>query len=435
MSATARLAAAVDEVMNRGIGSSTFPAAVLLVTQGSAQLYHNAYGFLDPEDRKRPAQVDTLFDLASLTKLFTALAFMTLVDAGLVSVDTPVVTVLPEFGGIRRIGFSQDPVTKELLAPEPAFAGQQVEAREVTFRHLLTHTSGLAAWRSLFEVGADPAAQVAGAVTLTAGMPAQIRARRVAAIWEDNGFAAPPGARLIYSDLGYILLGEAVARLAGDRFAGPQPHLSAGLLEIAIDESIIKPLGLQRTTFNPLSHGYQSEEIAPTGVCRWRRRPLLGEVNDENAASLGGAAGHAGLFATAQDVAAMGQMMLDLGLCQGKQVLAPATVMAMTTEQVSQEGQRRGLGWMLQGPGTPVGPGPGPRSFGHTGFTGTSLWVDPDLGLVTVLLTNRVYFGWDLEAISAFRPRLHTAVVELARALPRAENTHNQPAAGKETAR
>jgi CubicO group peptidase (beta-lactamase class C family) len=399
VSKIARLAT-FDAVMDWGITSSIFPAAVLLVLQDGRPLHQRAYGFLDPERCKRPAQLDSLFDLASLTKLFTTLAFMALVDAGQVTVDTPVVTILPEFGGSRTINFSQDPLTKKLLPPDPAFAGQQVDAGQVTFRHLLTHTSGLAAWRSLFEVEADE-----DTIPLPADVPAQVRARRVAAIWKDYGFVAPPGAQLIYSDLGFIVLGEAVARL------------NSCPLDIAIDTAVIEPLRMRRTMYNPLQHGCRPTQIAPTGMCRWRQRPCVGEVNDENAAGLGGVSGHAGLFATAHEVATLGQMMLDQGRFREIQVLSPAAVAAMTAEQVSQGSQRRGLGWMLQGPESPVGAAPGPNSFGHTGFTGTSLWVDPDLGLVTVLLTNRVYNSWDQQAISSFRPALHSTVMELAQGL------------------
>lgn len=141
--------ARVEAVMRQGL-DDVFPAAILLVARRGGVVFHRAYGCLDPETRRRPTQTDSLFDLASVTKLFTATAFMTLVEAGRVALDTPVADVLPEFGGLRPIGPTEDPLTKVPVAVEPALAGQEVDARQVTFWHLLTHTSGLAAWRSLY---------------------------------------------------------------------------------------------------------------------------------------------------------------------------------------------------------------------------------------------------------------------------------------------
>jgi CubicO group peptidase (beta-lactamase class C family) len=135
--------------MRSGVGR-VFPAAVLHVRQGGTAIFERAYGYLDPETDQRPTQVDSLFDLASLTKLFTATAFMRLVEAGRVALTTPVAEVLPEFAGRRSIGPSEDPLASVTISPDPQFAGQEVDTGTVTFWHLLTHTSGLAAWRSLY---------------------------------------------------------------------------------------------------------------------------------------------------------------------------------------------------------------------------------------------------------------------------------------------
>jgi CubicO group peptidase (beta-lactamase class C family) len=231
-------------------------------------------------------------------------------------------------------------------------------------------------------------------------VPAELRARRVGAIYREYGFAYPPGARVVYSDLGFILLGEAIARLAG------------APLEVYLQRAVLEPLGLPRTTYNPLSNGFSPEEIVPTEFCAWRHRRCMGEVHDENSASLGGVAGHAGLFSTAAEVAALGQLYLDGGVYKGVRLLAPETVAEMVRVQVGGDEDPRGLGWHQRSADyASSGHGFSPRSFGHTGFTGTSLWVDPDRELVVALLTNRVYYGRDPQPIMDLRPRLHDAVI------------------------
>lgn len=386
----------LDAAMRSGL-DVVFPAAVLLVARQGAVVFYRAYGYLDPESRQWPTQTDSLFDLASLTKLFTATAFMTLVEAGRVRLDTPLADVLPEFNGVRPIAETEDPLAKKVLPPDPAFDGLQVDARQVTFWHLLTHTSGLAAWRSLYRENGDEG----GNVPLPHQVSAAKREQRLAAIHRRYGFAYPPGQRMVYSDLGFILLGEAVARLAG------MP------LDAYVRRAVLEPLGLTHTLYNPLAHGVPVERIAPTERCAWRRRRCRGEVHDENAASLGGVAGHAGLFSTAWDVAVLGQTFLQGGRYGDIRLLSPETAAAMTRVQVDFGDNPRGLGWLQRSAGwSTSGRLFGPRSYGHTGFTGTSLWVDPDRGLVVALLTNRVYNGRDPAGIVEFRPRLHDAVVE-----------------------
>jgi len=384
--------------MQSGVGC-IFPAAVLHVRQGGTTIFERAYGYLDPETGHRPTQAGSLFDLASLTKLFTATTFIRLVEAGRVTLTTPVAEVLPEFAGRRPIGPSEDPLASATIPPDPQFAGQEVDAGTVTFWHLLTHTSGLAAWRSLYREEAGSREQETG-VPLPHLVPAELRARRIGAIYRQYGFAYPPGARVVYSDLGFILLGEAIAHLAGVP------------LEVYLRRAVLEPLGLRKTTYNPLAHGISPEEIVPTEFCAWRHRRCMGEVHDENSASLGGVAGHAGLFSTAAEVAALGQLYLDGGIYNGVRLLAPETVAEMVRVQVGGDEDPRGLGWHQRSADyASSGHGFSPRSFGHTGFTGTSLWVDPDRELVVALLTNRVYYGRDPQPIMDLRPRLHDAVI------------------------
>jgi CubicO group peptidase (beta-lactamase class C family) len=384
--------------MHSGI-EAVFPAAVLLVARHGGVALHRPYGVLDPETRRRPTQIDSLFDLASVTKVFTATAFMTLLEAGRVTLDAAVADVLPEFGGARAISATEDPATKALVPADPAFAGQVVEGGQVTFRHLLMHTSGLAAWRSLYLEKSTGKAE--GDIPLPHRVPEEARVHRWATIYRQYGFAYPPGQRSVYSDLGMIVLGEAIAHMAGVS------------LEQYIRQAILQPLGLTRTTFNPLAQGVPPERIAPTEFCAWRHRRCIGEVHDENAATLGGVAGHAGLFSTAWEVAVLGQAYLNGGGYGRARLLSPQTVTDMTRVQADFGEGPRGLGWQMRSPErSSSGHLFGPRSYGHTGYTGTSAWVDPERELVVVLLTNRVYHGRDPAPITDFRPRMHDAVVE-----------------------
>ena len=378
----------IDDIMRQGL-TSTFPAAVLLIQQNGKTLFHRAYGWLDPEEKQWPVERDVLFDLASLTKLFTATAFMTLVERGDVALETSVSAVLPEFTGIHPLQPGVDPHTKRLLPPDPAFAGKKVNVDLITFWHLLTHTSGLAAWDDLCRgaAGQNPPHH----------LPASTRRARLDALLRAPRLVYPPEERFLYSDLGFILLGEAVERLSGMRLAD------------YLVRAVFAPLGMADITFNPLARDAPRQRMAPTEFCRWRGRRMWGEVHDENAFCLGGVAGHAGLFATAQDVVALGTCLL----AGGNGVLSAETVTEMLRDQIHHGEERRGLGWQLKTDARPA-PSFSIGSFGHTGFTGTSLWVDPRRALAVVLLTNRVYHGRDGEAIARFRVRLHNAVIAVA---------------------
>jgi CubicO group peptidase (beta-lactamase class C family) len=385
----------IDALMRSELGS-VFPAAALLVARSGGVVMHEAYGFLDPETQERPTDTDCLFDLASVTKLFTATTFMSLVEEGRVSLDTPVAEVLPEFGGVRPISAAEDPISKTPVPVDARFSGVDVDARQVTFWHLLTHTSGLASWRSLYRENGD-----ADTPLLPHQVTPELRQRRIAAIHQRYGFVYPPGQQMVYSDLGLILLGEATARLYNDD------------LEAAVQERVLQPLALGRACYNPLGKNTPLDSIVPTEFCAWRNRRCVGEVHDENAASLGGVAGHAGLFATVWDMAVLGQTYLNQGRYGETQILSPASVGDMIRTHVNFDDNPRGLGWLQRSQrASSSGSRFGPRSYGHTGFTGTSLWVDPDRELVVSLLTNRVYYGRDPDGIVRFRPRLHDAVVE-----------------------
>ncbi len=368
---------AVDRVIRAAL-ERVFPATQVVVLHAGQVQFAASYGWLDPETRLRPVTPDTLFDLASVTKLFTVTAFMVLVEAGRVGLDQAVQTVLPEFSGPRPIQPYEDPLAPgQWVQVETGTASAEVDAGMVTFRHLLAHTSGLPAWRPLYRE------------------PSPDAARRMAF---DTFFSYPVGSRTVYSDIGLILLGLSIEQLTG----------------LPLDQAIVRlvsePLGLQHTRFLPVG-GTVTVQAAPTEECRWRGRRIVGEVHDENAARLGGVAGHAGLFSTAGDVARLGQMYLD----RGRPILQPATVAEMTRLQAQDGDVHRGLGFALWSPDPEAsGNAFGPAAFGHTGFTGTSLWIDPSRELVVAVMTNRVYYGRDAGGILAFRVGLHRAIVEAA---------------------
>lgn len=399
----------VEQAVQAALGR-VFPAAVVRVQRAGAVVFQQAYGEVvcltaDAEWRPCTAQLDTVFDLASVTKLFTATAFMTLVEEERVELDQPISDVWPAFRGPRPIRPYPDPLNPgtEIAVVPPT--DEMVDAGQVTFRHLLTHTSGLPAWLPLYKMDGGPETADGGITTGEGGGPVQPsnpapsrRERAVQAVLNAD-FAYPTGARIAYSDLGFILLGETISRLA------EQP------LPAALAERVLRPLSLSSTCYLPSSTlPAPSASLAPTEICAWRRRRLIGEVDDENAAGMDGVAGHAGLFSTAGDVAQLGEAFLR----GGDPLLRPKTVAEMTRCQAADGAVRRGLGWQLWSP-DPISSGHpfSQRAYGHTGFTGTSLWVDPERELVVVCLTNRVYDGReDSEGIARFRVALHEAVVK-----------------------
>jgi CubicO group peptidase (beta-lactamase class C family) len=350
----------VDQLLRNATPNQT-PAAQLAIRHHGELIFSSAYGWLDPVHQQQATQRTTRFDLASVTKLFVATTFLRLVEQGWATLEQPVGTVLPNFVGKRPIQLS-DTTTA-------ANSAHQVDPAQVTFRHLLTHTAGLPAGLPLFRQ-ADRATAQQMALT--------------------SPFAYVPGERIIYSDIGLILLGLAVEAISGVS------------LDEAVNHEVIEPLALTLTGYRPAT----PENVAPTEYCQWRGRRVCGEVHDENAAFLGGVSGHAGLFSTAQDVAALGQSFLDQTLLQ------PATIAEMTRLQAEYEDTRRGLGFALWSADPAASSNPfSPSAYGHTGFTGTTLWVDPERALVVAFLTNEVYHGRQDRKIAALRVATHRAVV------------------------
>jgi CubicO group peptidase (beta-lactamase class C family) len=359
--------AELDALLTAAAGRD-LTGAVAVVLHDGATVHHRAYG---------DAVTDSLFDLASVTKLFTATAFLSFVSAEQIHLDTPLVEVIPEFGasGPRPIDGGMDPHTKQPQPTPPDLTTVTVDPTDVTFWHLLTHTSGLAPWRDVFNA-AGPAPVP----------PTEIDPVPQAERWAKGldfickaPFVNRVGVSLRYSDLGLMLLGEAVARLG------------AGTLDAVIRERVLTPLDLAHITYRPLDNGYTRDQTIPTeDDPNWRKRRAWGEVHDENACGVGGVAGHAGLFGTALDVAHFAEAWRTSDPRLG---IVPALMDDAHRVHFTGEDTRYGLGWRCEDDGI----------YGHTGFTGTSVRVIPSQKLVVVLLTNRVYFGRDSDAITHLR--------------------------------
>jgi len=328
---------AFDSAVLGGIQQGVYPGAVLVVGRHDTILFANGYGHLTWSPTSPAVSVDsTLWDVASLTKVVaTTPALMLLVEQGKVVLDSPVVRYLAEFNN-------------------PGTSG-------ITVRHLLTHTSGLRATLPLREAP-DSAAALRMVLTTVP--------------------VAPPGTRMVYSDLNAILLGEIVR------------HVSGQTLDAFVTRAIYAPLGLdQQMLFRPPKR--LVPRIAPTNL--WRGHPIAGVVNDPSAGMLGGVSGNAGVFATARGLARFAQFMLNAGALPDRpRLLKQETVHQFT--QIAVPARRgvsaRTLGWEALPTGeetSSAGTMFGPHSYGHTGWTGTSLWIDPDRDVFVLLLTNRAY--------------------------------------------
>ena len=380
---TEHIARELDRLLEEHAGR-VYTAAVLHIRRHGEIVYERAVGYPNPEASPATTTPDTLFDLASLTKLFTATAIMALIhqrpDAFPEGVDTPVAHILPEFRGKRPIHAYEDPLHpgEWVTVSEGA---RDVDAGVVTLRDLLAHCSGLPAWRPLYRWS-----------------PQTIRQRVL-----NTFFSYLPRTRVVYSDIGFILLGWVIEAVTGQQ------------LDHAIRDLVLNPLGLKHVGYrSPGKTPFPREDkVAATEFCRWRGRRVWGEVHDENAWALGGVAGHAGLFGTARDVAAFGQAWLDA--LHGKDTLPVPTplVREAVSEQAKDGVVRRGLGWELRSSDPESFTFPlSPSTFGHTGFTGTSLHVDPERQIVIACFTNRVYYGRDASGIMEFRRKVYRVVGE-----------------------
>lgn len=349
----ARLADTVSAILARGVRDTAFPGAIAVVGTRDGILVQRSTGSLDWGPSSAP-DLRTLWDLASLTKVVALTsAMMLLVESGTIDLDAPVQRYLPDFAGMHK--------------------------DRVTVRHLLTHASGLPAWRPLYKEAAGPDE----AVALVLATPLD----------------TVPGVRMVYSDLGAILLGQIVSRVTHQPF------------DRFVEARVFVPLGMHETRFRPGPE--LRDRIAPTEVDPWRQRHLRGEVHDENAWALGGVSSHAGLFSTAADLARLARLYLNAGTLDGIRLLSPATIERFTAVQDSAL-SHRALGWETPNGVNSAGHLMSRRAFGHTGFTGTSLWIDPVNDLFVILLSNRVNPTREQRRISDVRVALADAVLGIA---------------------
>src|SRR5580704_10200926 len=349
-------------VLEAAVKDQAFPGATLAVGYKGKVTIH-AFGNLSYDANAPAVDIRTMYDIASLTK---------------VVVTTTLVAKLAE--GDFPVPLDLDAKVERYL-PEWAAgpSGQDLEWRHrVTVRHLLTHTSGLPPFKEYWRTSKSKQE------TLT----------RI--------FAEPldyePGTKAVYSDLGIILMAEIVERLTG------RP------LDDLAKTYIFSPLGMKNTTYRPAKNLWSW--IAPTEFDRnLRHRLVQGEVHDENAFTMGGVSGHAGVFSSAPDLAAFCQMLLNGGVYAHRRVLKRASIAQFTAPQSLSNGTRT-LGWAVPTEGSSSGHYFSTHSFGHTGFTGTSIWIDPDRQLFVVLLTNRVNPTRENQKIAQVRPALHDAVMQ-----------------------
>jgi len=342
------------DVVQRGVDARAFPAAAVEVGTRSEVLWQQAFGTLDSDPDSAPARNDTIFDLASLTKVIaTTSLVMRLVERGTLALNHPIRRWIPEWRGHDR--------------------------EDVTVRSLLTHSSGLTAWLPFYrDYSGRQEFQHA-----ICSLPLEY----------------PPDTQAIYSDLGFILLGFIVEDAGGQPF----PSQAAQLL------STLTPAPLM---FNPPAELRRS--IAPTENDPWRGRRLVGEVHDENCWALGGAAGHAGLFGTAHAVGDFARALLGALKGTDTRLAAAETVRLFVTRAGGATGSRA-LGWDTMLPTSSCGTAISPSAFGHTGFTGTTLWIDPEREVYVAFLTNRVNPTRENTAIQQIRPALHDAVMSALR--------------------
>jgi len=319
----------IDRVIERGIRAGGYPGAAVVVGRKGAAVWEKGFGRLAwAGDAGSVVPERTIYDLASLTKVVgTTTAVMILFDEGKLHLDDRVVQYIPEFGG-----GSKD---------------------NVTIRMLLEHRSGLPAGRDLWRMASTPEEARAAVIS--------------------TPLFAPPGQYVEYSDLGADMLGFVVEAVSGEK------------LDQFLQTRVFGPLGMSDTRFRP--DGSLRGRIAPTELNPPRGYPLRGEVHDENAYALGGVAGHAGLFSTASDLAVFAQMLLNGGSYNGTRIVADSTVKLFTRRAAS----TRAMGWDTCGGKGSCGTYLSPTAYGHTGFTGTSLWIDPEREMFVVLLTNRVH--------------------------------------------
>jgi len=323
----------IPVLLEEACARQEFGGAAYLIARHGSIVFQGAVGQRN-DDPPFPMTLDTIFDLASITKpVATATTALCLLEQGAFH-------LLQEARG---------------FFPEKSL--DHLEG--VTLFHLLTHTSGLPAYQDFYRTGQGREHLVSGILSLE--------------------LTQPPGTKYTYSCLGFILLQAVMERLTGET------------LDILAHRFVFEPLGMQDTVYCPPEQWHN--RIATAGVCPWRERKLLGEVHDPNAAAQGGVSGNAGLFSNASDLAVFAQMMLQGGALHGRRILGPLTARQASENQIDPHIGGTSLGWFTHpNPMLPRGDLLSKRSFGHTGFTGTALLIDPEYELIAILLTNRLVY-------------------------------------------
>jgi len=366
----------LTSLLEERIAAGDFPSAVYIIGERGRSVFADAIGNAVVEPSRIPATLDTIYDLASLTKpLITTLLCACRLQSGELALDIPVSQLLTEF--------------------------DRPDKQAITLSQLLTHTSGLPAWRPLY--------------ILTEG-----KVERTLAAIASVDLDYTPGTRVVYSDLGFIALGLLLEKLAGKRLA-----------QLA-EEEIFLPLELEHTFFNPAiamqtgiaacetGNVYERNTCAETNAGEyqnWRQDIIWGQVHDGNAHFLGGAAGHAGLFSTAGETLRLANQFLggngENALREQSKLLKPETVKLFRKNLTVGLEESRTVGWMLaETSGSAAGPDLPPDSFGHTGFTGTSCWIDPLHERVFILLTNRTHLRpFPFVNINSVRRQIHSLAV------------------------
>ncbi len=366
----------VKDEFAQAVERHVFAGATLVVRRGSEIAFEGAFGFRTLTPERAPMRIETVFDLSSLTKvLATTFATMVLARDGRFRLDDRVTRFFPSF----------------------AVHGKS----RVTFRNLLAHCSGLAAWRPFCQRIAE--IEKSGRVNFLASNAAKEWVYEQ--IHREKPEAAP-GTRMIYSDLNFMLLGQAVEQMGGTA------------LNRFCREKIFREIGLKATDFIDLSlaRARRLEPVrdmfAATEVCPVRKRLLVGEVDDENAYAMGGVAGHAGLFAPVHEVDLIAKELVDA--YNGRSSLVPQKIMReFWTRDRTVADSTWALGWDTPSPGkSSSGSHFSPAAVGHLGFTGTSIWIEPEREIVVSLLTNRVHPSRERQGIRDFRPRIHDLIME-----------------------
>lgn len=348
----------IFEMLDESVRQKAFPGGILAVCLHDRLVVH-PFGKLSYEKDAAEVRYDTIYDVASLTKpIVTATSIMLLLQKKFLKLDELVGTYIPEF-------VSASDSHKEWRA-------------KVTLRMLLLHDSGLPAHKHFYKKAKNR--------------------REVIKLAINEPLARQPGAKIEYSDLNFIILGEIIERVTGRS------------LDIFAQENIFGPLMMVDSGFNPPENLYS--RIAPTEFDdKYRKKLIYGEVHDENAWAMDGVAGHAGLFSTADDIAIFSQMLLNGGTFNNVELLNSKLIKEFT-KRTEIGGDARALGWDV--PTNPSSSGHyfSKKSFGHTGFTGTSLWIDPEKELFIILLTNRINPSRENEMIRQIRPELHDSIIK-----------------------